>query len=290
MRDLRAAADDAVFDLHKVADLDMVADAAVRTDVGKGTDRRVRADDAVIRLGGVDLRFVADGAAADHGVRTDRAVFADDRIALQNGARQDQRTAADLHARVDIGGVRVQDVDAVCKMLFQDLLAAHRLCGAQLLLIADREEALHDLRALGKRGKRAVLPEHFAAFLCPGAVNCAAGEYADRQHRAVDDDHAVLRASEQLLQLLCVLRAVHIRHVGAGGGIGAHPLMRAHVGNNKKPLNAKSHQFCIHPCQNRAEHDGLKHQRRLFFGQGHIVRHEKNCDFSIHRIFAPFFG
>lgn len=50
VRDLRAVADDAVFDLDKVADFDMIADLRVRADIGKGTDSRVRADGALIEL------------------------------------------------------------------------------------------------------------------------------------------------------------------------------------------------------------------------------------------------
>ena len=77
MRDLGAVADDAVFDLHKVAHADMVADGAVWADVGEGAHRGVAADGTLVGLGGVDRRLIPDHTGVDHGVGADGAVFTD---------------------------------------------------------------------------------------------------------------------------------------------------------------------------------------------------------------------
>ena len=70
-------------------------------------------------------------------------------------------------------------------MLLEDLLAAHGLRGAQLLLVAHGQEALQDLRALGERGKGAVRAEHTANRVSLRAVHRAAGEHTHRQHDAI---------------------------------------------------------------------------------------------------------
>ena len=197
MRDLRAVADDAVFDLDKVADFDMVTDLRVRADIGKGTDGRVRADRAFIELRGVHLGLVADRAVADHGVRADGAVLADDGPAAQDRSRQDDRAAADLDAGVNVGIVGVHDGNARGKVLVGDLAAAHVLCGPELLVVADGQKALRDLRPLGEGGEGAVLLEHLAALLRVRGVDRAAGEHAHGQHRAVDDEHAALFILEE---------------------------------------------------------------------------------------------
>ena len=197
MRDLRAVADDAVFDLDKVADFDMIADLRVRADIGKGTDGRVRADGALIELRGVHLGLVADRAVADHGVRADGAVLADDGPAAQDRSRQDDRAAADLDAGVNVGIVGVHDGSARGKVLVGDLAAAHVLCGSELLVVADGQKALRDLRPLGEGGEGAVLLEHLAALLRVRGVDRAAGEHAHGQHRAGDDEHAALFILEE---------------------------------------------------------------------------------------------
>ena len=166
-------------------------------------------------------------------------------------------------------------------MLLQDLLAAHRLCGAQLLLVADGQKALHDLSALGERGKRAVLAQHRRALLRLGRIDRSAGKDADGQHHAVDNDHAVL-ALEQRQQLLRVLGSVDENRVP--GHIGAHQFMRRNVRDNKKPLDAQAGQLRAGPCQDRAKLNALQHQRRFLLGAGNIVRHKQNCSSTIHRI------
>ena len=163
-----------------------------------------------------------------------------------------------------------------------DLAAAHILRGAQLLIVTDGEKALADLRPLGEGRERAVLFEHLAALFCLGRVDRAAGEHADRQHRAVDDEHAALLVFQELQQLFAVPGAVNIGDVGLFGDVGAHRVVRAHVGHNKKPLNALSHQLVDHPREDGAEQNGPEHQRRFLFCQGHIVRHEQDGQFLIH--------
>ena len=234
----------------------MVADRRVRADIGKGTDSRVRADGALIELRGVHLGLVADRAVADHGVRADGAVFPDDRPAAQDRAGEDDRAAADRHAGVDVGVVGVHDGNARGKVLVRDLAAAHILRRAQLFLVADGEKALGDLGPLGEGRERAVLFEYLAALLGVRRVDRAAGEDAHGQHRAVDDEHAAFFALEKLQKLFAVLCPVHIGDVGLFGDIGAHHIVRAHIGYNKKPLDALSHQFVDHPREDGAEQDG----------------------------------
>ena len=246
------------------------------------------ADGALVRLRGVDLRKVAHGAVAHHGVRADRAVLADDRLAAQDGPGQERRSRTDLHARVDVDAVRVHDDHTVRQMLFHDLLAAHRLRGAQLLSIAPRQKALGDLTALGERGKRAVLAQHVAAGVRRSGIHRAAGEHAHRQHHAVDDQNAARFALKELQKLLRVLRAVNKGDVRVLGQIRLHLLLRGNVGNNKKPLNAAPAQLRAHPRQDGAEQNGLQHQRRLLFGTGDVVRHEKHGDLLVHRIVPSF--
>ena len=173
-------------------------------------------------------------------------------------------------------------------MLFHDLLAAHRLRGAQLLGVAHRQEALGDLTALGERGKRAVLAQHVAAGVRRSGIHRAAGEHAHRQHHTVDDQNAARFALKKLQKLLRVLRAVNKGDVRVLGQIRLHPLLRGDVGDNKKPLNAAPAQLRAHPRQDGAEQNGLQHQRRLLFGTGDVVRHEKHGDLLVHRIVSSF--
>ena len=173
-------------------------------------------------------------------------------------------------------------------LLVGDLAAAHILGAPDLLVVADGQKALRDLRPLGKGGKCAVLFEYLAALRGLRRVDRAAGKHAHGQHRAVDDEHAALFALEELQQFLPVLRPVNIGDVGLLGDIRAHDVVRAHVRDNEKPLDTLPHQFFDHPRENGAEQNGSEHQRRFFFCQGHIVRHKENGQLLIHWGSSPF--
>src|SRR5699024_3536 len=71
--DLGAVADDGVLHLHEVPHLDVVPDGAAGADVGEGPHVGAAADGALIHLGGVDLRLVADDTVPHHGVGADGA-------------------------------------------------------------------------------------------------------------------------------------------------------------------------------------------------------------------------
>ena len=112
MRDLRPVADGGVLKLHKVAHLDVVPNGAARADIGERPHVGAAADDALIDLGGVDLRLVSHGAVPQHGAGADDAVPPDGGLSPQDAAGQHHGSPADGHPGINIHGGGVHDPHA----------------------------------------------------------------------------------------------------------------------------------------------------------------------------------
>ena len=64
-------------------------------------------DSAVVRIGEMNHIVVTNGYVCKAGIRSNFAVFANNRVALKNRARMQDRIAAHFNRRIHIGSSRV---------------------------------------------------------------------------------------------------------------------------------------------------------------------------------------
>ena len=109
VRQLGAFANVGVFHLNVVADFYVVADNGVGAQVYVRTCGYVVLNLAVMAVDELQVVVVTDFDISEAGVRTNLAVLADFRAALQPGVRINYGVAANFYASLDEGAGRVHD-------------------------------------------------------------------------------------------------------------------------------------------------------------------------------------
>src|SRR3954451_25460554 len=120
VRDLRAAADRRVLDLHEGSGLGVGPQLRVRSQVGEGPDRPVVLDRRLHEVGVRDGNAVAERGVDDRRLRADQALLADAGGALDRRAGLDRRVAPDRDVDVDQRRLRIDDRDPVARVALVD--------------------------------------------------------------------------------------------------------------------------------------------------------------------------
>jgi hypothetical protein len=113
VRGFGTGSDGRIFHFHEVADLNVCANAAVGTQIGKRPYLRPVPYLALDNDGLLYAHAVSDAGITYARVLADAAILADARLPLDYRAGSDPGTLAYARARVDIGGVDVVEQNAV---------------------------------------------------------------------------------------------------------------------------------------------------------------------------------
>ena len=133
MGQFRAVTDRRVFDFHIISDFYVIADDRIGSEVDEGSDFTAIFDLAVVGVHELDMVIVAHLYIGHADIGSDVAVFADDRMALEDRPRIKYRIAADGNGRIDIGIIGIDDRNAVSHELLK-LATAQNLFGFGHLL------------------------------------------------------------------------------------------------------------------------------------------------------------
>ena len=167
-------------------------------------------------------------------------------------------------------------------MLFHDLLAAHRLRGAQVLSVAHRQKALGASRSPWATLANAPCSRSTSQQASAGSgIHRAAGEHAHRQHRAVDDQNAARFALKELQkappQCFAPSDKGDVRVLRADKASSAPARKRREtIKSRSTPSPA---QLRAHPRQDRGRTKRACSISGVFSSvQSDVVRHEKHGD------------
>ena len=120
VRHLGAVTDVSLLHLDECTGLGVLAEFVARTQVGPRSDVRARADVGFLHAGTLDHGTVIDRRIDQCGVRADCSFLSDDRVALQEGAREDGGVTTDFHVVFNPRGLRVENGHAIAHPAFAD--------------------------------------------------------------------------------------------------------------------------------------------------------------------------
>ena len=205
------------------------------------------ADGALIDLGGVDLRLVADDAVPHHGIGADGAAAADGGLPPQDGAGQEHGPPADGDPGIDIHRRGVQHPDARPDVPLDDAVPQHGLQLGDGLQAVDRQPAGKQLRRGDGVGH--FFPPDLLKLIAGGAVDKAGARLLHGKGRPDEHRHRV-RGVEKVQQLAVLFGDGDVRILWEAG---PDLLGKAGAGDNKKPLHAIGQQLVTHPFEDRAK-------------------------------------
>ena len=142
MRHGAARPDPGVLELGVGADPHAFGQLGARTQTAERTDRHVGADRALLQVGALDPRTVANPRVSQLGEGPDHAVLADHAAAGDGAERMDHRVLSHLHVRVDEGGARVGDRHAGAHQGLEDPPPHRRLGFRELHPVVDPQDLL----------------------------------------------------------------------------------------------------------------------------------------------------
>ena len=132
MRQLRAIAHIGILDFDEIADLHMVMQHRIRTEMDERSDFIIAADGAFMPVHAVQMREITACHVLQLGIRADFAVLADDGLSLKHGAREENGITTDFDILLDVSVLRVDDADAGCHELFCLPKTQDTVSGSQL--------------------------------------------------------------------------------------------------------------------------------------------------------------